>query len=101
MQNNIVKSTQKNVASKVGVQIASARLWAAVAACLVLAATVLPVGGGGTGSLSGAQNYACSSVCFDRYYTCIVAGKGSTYCQAQLSLCLANCGGSARAGEGG
>jgi len=101
MLKNSVTSTRKSFAGLVGSQTASTKLWAAIAACLVLAATMLPAGAGVGTSPKESQSYSCSSVCYDRFYNCIVAGKGVTYCQSQLSLCLAACGGTARVGQSG
>ena len=99
MRKNISVSSGNSVASK----LAAVKLWAATAACLVLSAALIPVAGNGNmisgSAMEDATQYSCSAGCYDKYYTCIYAGKGSTYCQSQLSWCLANCGTTARVAQ--
>jgi len=40
----------------------------------------------------GRTNRSCGAACYDRFYNCIVSGRTVSYCQSQLSYCLANCG---------
>jgi len=102
MKRNVSVSDKKNN-STITSKLSAVKIWAATATCLVLSAAVLPVAGNGnmvSGSvIKDAEAYSCSATCYDRYYTCIYSGKGSTYCQSQLNYCLANCGTTARVAE--
>lgn len=65
----------------------SARVWVAAAVCLL---ALLP--SAAANNPPGESNRSCSAICYDRYYTCLVAGNSQSYCQRQYQYCLANCG---------
>lgn len=39
-----------------------------------------------------AQNYECTSSCFNNYRWCLMQGQNPSYCQNQYQWCVINCG---------